>query len=724
MKKITLKIDGMHCAACSASLEKALMRKEGISTAMVNISTEMAVLEYDERLIGINDIRTVVEKCGFSVGSNENDANTQLTKQKKRLILCVVFALPLFYSAMGPMIGLPYFFNPMEKPFLYALIQIILVLPIITVSFRIFTGGFASLFRGMPNMDTLVAIGTSASFIYSMVSFVMIIKGDHMAVDNMYFEGCGVILTLITLGNYFETRSKGKTGDAVKKLMELSATTARVIRNEKEFLLPLSEVKINDIVAVREGEKIPVDGVITDGYCSIDESMLTGESIPVDKKAGQSVCAASINLNGYITIQAKSVGEDTVLSQIIHYVRQAQNTKAPIAALADKIAAIFVPCVLGLAVLASVIWLIVGETPAFCVKVFVSVLVIACPCALGLATPTAVMVGSGKGAQNGILYKNAQSLEVCGRVNFAVFDKTGTLTEGKPTVNHIQSYGITKNELLSLAAGAEEHSTHPLAKAIVSYAISENIGPANSKDFESDVGFGISANVNGKTVTVGKALDMAQNDENANALKKSGKTIVYVTIDKQYAGFIALADSLRTQSKEMVRILKDMGMKTALITGDNEVTAKAVADELMVENVFSNVLPNDKAQYINKLKEKGHIVMMVGDGINDAPALAIADVGVAVSSTDIAVESADVVLVSGNTFDVIKAVKLARKTLTTIKENLFWAFCYNTIGIPIAAGVLHIFGGPLLNPMISAVAMSLSSICVVSNALRLNFTKL
>lgn len=724
MKKITLKIGGMHCAACSASLQKALNRNKNIKDAQVNISTEKAVVQYDENTIDLEGIAAIVEKCGFYVQQKEEDAQERLDKLKRRLVFCIIFTVPLFYTAMGPMIGLPYFFKPMQQPLLYALIQIILVIPVIAVSYRIFMGGFAALFRRMPNMDSLVAIGTTASFIYSMVSFVMIIKGDHMAADNMYFEGCGVILTLITLGNYFETRSKGKTGDAIKKLMELSPKTANIFKDGKEITVPLSEVVIGDIVAVRDGEKIPVDGRITEGYCSVDESMLTGESIPADKKQGDKVCAASINLNGYITVKAESVGEDTVLSQIIRFVEQAQNTKAPIAALADKIAAIFVPCVLGISVATAVIWMIAGENAAFCIKVFVSVLVIACPCALGLATPTAVMVGTGKGAQNGILYKSAQSLEACGKVDFIVFDKTGTLTEGKPAVEHIEVYRMKEEDMLLLAASAENASQHPLAKAVSEYARNKKMLLLQASDFKSEVGFGITATVNGKRVSVGKALSTENEDEKAKVYENMGKTIVYVTIESTYAGFIVLADTVRTESKTTVADLHKLGIKTALITGDNARTAEAVANTLNIDVVYANVLPNEKAEYVNKFKAEGNTVLMIGDGINDAPALASADVGIAVSSTDIAVESADIVLVSGNIGDVVKAVKLSKKTLQCIKQNLFWAFLYNCIGIPVAAGILHIFGGPLLNPMISALAMSLSSVCVVTNALRLNLVRL
>ncbi len=717
----------MHCAACSASLEKAFNRNKAVSFASVNITTEKAVVEYDEALIDENGLREITEKAGFSVVETAEDSRKVLERIKKRLIFCAVFAIPLFYISMGPMMGLPFFFDMMERPLLYASLQLLLALPIMAACYRIFTGGFASLFRGNPNMDSLVAMGTAASFIRSFVSYVMIIGGNAHAVHNLYFEGCGIILTLITLGNYFETRAKGRAGDAVRKLMDLSPRNAVMETAEGEQEIPISKVKKGNILLVRPGGGIPVDGTVVSGSAWIDESMITGESMPVEKLPGDEVIGGTLNTGGFIKLKAEKIGSDTVLSQIIKMVDDAQNTKAPIAALADKIAGVFVPAVLGIATISFLLWAVVGGDLSTAFTAFISVLVIACPCSLGLATPMAVMVGSGKGASNGILYKGASSLEECGKISFVVFDKTGTLTEGKPSVTDIIALSGDEGELLSHAAACERGSEHPLGRAIVEKAEEEGKNDLDAVSFESVTGKGVTAEVGGKTVKVG-TLDFLGNVPEISGgekLLEEGKTVVYISIEGNYAGLIALADSLKETSIRAVKRIKAMGIKTALITGDNLVTAKAIGSLTGVDEIYANVMPSEKARHITRLKEMGEKVAMVGDGVNDAPALTAADVGMAVAGgTDIAMESADVVLSRGNIEDAAAALYLGRATLRNIKENLFWAFCYNTIGIPVAAGLLYAFGGPLLNPMIAAGAMSLSSLCVVGNALRLNLLDL
>ena len=644
---------------------------------------------------------------------------------------------------MGPMVPKP--FGPWPVPNIispethiinYALIQIVLVVPIMLVGYKFYINGFKSLFHGSPNMDTLVAIGTSSAFIYSLYTTINLIRNAGVSMEmhmshhhQLYFESAGIIIALILLGKFLESRSKGKTSEAIKKLMGLQPKTATIMVDDKEVEVSIDEVLEGDIVVVKPGEKIPVDGKIVFGHTSIDESMLTGESMPVEKTVGDSVTGASINKNGLIRFEATKVGKDTALAQIIKLVEDAQGTKAPIAKLADTVAGYFVPAVITIAVISALLWAIIGkENTTFVLTIFISVLVIACPCALGLATPTAIMVGTGKGAENGILIKSSVALELAHKVNTVIFDKTGTITEGKPKVTEIITYGdYDEDYILKLAASAEKGSEHPLGEAIVRYAEEKNMNLINVEKFNSVTGKGINAVIDNKKINLGNvkmmenlniSLDIVENKY--EELAKQGKTPMFISIENELAGIIAVNDVVKESSKRAVELLHNLGIKVAMVTGDNKNTADAIAKQVGIDIVLAEVLPKDKSNEVKKLQAEGNFVAMVGDGINDAPALAAADIGIAIGNgTDVAIESADIVLMKNDLMDVPTAIKLSKDTIRNIKQNLFWAFGYNTIGIPVAAGVLYIFGGPLLNPMIAAAAMSLSSVSVVSNALRL-----
>ena len=754
--KMTLKIGGMHCAACSRAVERALKKTEGIEEANVNIATEKAVFNYDEKKIKYDDIVNVVVKAGYQVLGKEEDPAIvkarEIKEQKIRLIVSAIFSIPLFYISMAPMVSfvkfpIPSFLVHHINPQVFSIVAIFLCVPVMISGYKFYTLGFPALFRGSPNMDSLVAIGTTAAFSYSIYSTVLAFMGLNPHGDNLYYESAAVIITLVQFGKYLEARSKGKTGEAIKKLMGLQPKTATIIKDGEEKEIKISEVKVNDIVLVRPGEKIPVDGEIIEGYSSVDESMLTGESIPVEKTVGDKVVGASINKTGSFKFKATKVGADTALAQIIKLVEDAQGSKAPIAHIADVVSSYFVPAVITIALISGIIWFIALHNFVFSLTVFVSVLVIACPCALGLATPTAIMVGTGKGAELGILFKNAETLEVSQKINAVMFDKTGTLTEGKPYVTDIIS--DDKDKLLLIAASAENGSEHPLGEAIVREAKEKNIKLLNIENFKAIAGFGIEVFIDNKKVLMGN--DKLMNKENINIenynsymdkLSKEGKTPMYVAYDNKLLGIIAVADKLKKESIEAINRLHKLGIKTAMITGDNKNTANSVAKEAGIDIVFAEVLPEEKSNEVKKLQEQGFTVAMVGDGINDAPALTQANVGIAIGSgTDVAIESADIVLVKSNTNDVVTAIELSKATMRDIKQNLFWAFCYNVIGIPIAAGVLHVFREPLiassiggfltaimgkdllLNPIFAALAMSLSSVSVVTNALRLNFFK-
>lgn len=630
---------------------------------------------------------------------------------------------------------LPNIIDPMNNSLNFAIIQIILTLPVMIIGYKFYKVGLKNLFKLSPNMDSLIAISTLAAFIYGIFGIYKIKAGDSHYAMHLYFESVAVILTLITLGKYLESVSKGKTSQAIKALMGLAPKTATIIRDNKEMTIPIEEVISGDIVIVKPGEKIPVDGEVIEGNTSIDESMLTGESIPVEKTIGSSVVGASINKTGFIKYRATKVGKDTALSQIVKLVEEAQGSKAPIAKMADVISSYFVPTVIILAVIASIGWLIAGETPLFAITIFIAVLVIACPCALGLATPTAIMVGTGKGAENGVLIKGGEALETAHLINTIVFDKTGTITEGKPIVTDIISSGISEDELLVIAASAEKGSEHPLGEAIVKCAEEKKLNFKNIDKFNAIPGHGIEVKIDDKEVLLGnrKLMDdkkikfenisKSNNSdlfEQGNNLAEQGKTPMYIAINNNLVGIIAVADIVKPSSKKAIESLHNMGIKVAMITGDNKKTAEAIAKQVGIDLVLSEVLPEDKANEVKKLQKDNLKVAMVGDGINDAPALAQADVGIAIGSgTDVAIESADIVLMKSDLMDVTTAIKLSRATIKNIKQNLFWAFGYNVLGIPVAMGILHIFGGPLLNPMIAAAAMSLSSVSVLTNALRL-----
>ena len=754
--KMTLRIGGMHCAACSRAVERALKKTEGIDEANVNIATEKAVLNFDENKLKYNDIVNVIVKAGYQVLGKEEDPSERKAKeikeQKIRLIISAIFSIPLFYISMAPMVSfvkfpIPSFLVHHINPQVFSIVAIFLCVPVMISGYKFYTLGFPALFRGSPNMDSLVAIGTTAAFAYSIYSTVLAFMGLNPHGENLYYESSAVIITLVQFGKYLEARSKGKTGEAIKKLMGLQPKTATIIKEGEEKEIKISDVKVNDILLVRPGEKIPVDGEIIEGYSSVDESMLTGESIPVEKSVGDKVVGASINKTGSFKFKAQKVGADTALAQIIKLVEDAQGSKAPIAHIADVVSSYFVPAVITIALISAVIWFIALHDFVFSLTVFVSVLVIACPCALGLATPTAIMVGTGKGAELGILFKNAEALEVSEKINAVMFDKTGTLTEGKPYVTDIIS--DDKDKLLLIAASAENGSEHPLGEAIVREAKEKNIKLLNIENFKAIAGFGIETYIDNKKVLMGN--DKLMNKENINTenynsymdkLSKEGKTPMYVAYDNKLLGIIAVADKLKKESIEAIKRLHKLGIKTAMITGDNKNTANSVAKEACIDIVFAEVLPEEKSNEVKKLQDQGLTVAMVGDGINDAPALTQANVGIAIGSgTDVAIESADIVLVKSNTNDVVTAIELSKATMRDIKQNLFWAFCYNVLGIPIAAGVLHVFREPLiassignflvsilgkdllLNPIFAALAMSLSSVCVVTNALRLNFFK-
>ncbi|MCC9294847.1 heavy metal translocating P-type ATPase [Clostridium sp. WLY-B-L2] len=738
MKSKIFQIEGMSCAACARTIEKVSKKVEGVEEASVNFATEKLAVTFDPSKMKIDSLKKDIEKAGYKILEEESAADKEKKKKeeigelKRRFIMSAVFTIPLLVVAMGPMIAEslnvmpPAAVDPMVHPRAFAVIQLLLVLPVIIVGKKYFTIGFKSLFRRSPNMDSLIAIGTSAAFLYSVFSVFKILQDNSYY--HMYFESAGVILTLITLGKYFENLAKGKTSEAIKKLMDLAPKTANIMRDGEEIKIPIDEVEVSDVLVVRPGEKIPVDGEVIEGMTSVDESMLTGESIPVEKTPGSKIIGASINKNGSIKYRATRVGKDTVLSQIIKLVEEAQGSKAPIAKLADIIAGYFVPVVLVLGILASIGWYVSGQSGVFAVTIFISVLVIACPCALGLATPTAIMVGTGKGAEYGVLIKSGGALEIAHKIQTVVFDKTGTITEGKPKITDIVPLDTVKEDyLLQVAASAEKASEHPLGEAIVKEAKNRSILLRKVNSFVAIPGRGIEVSVGNDDVLLGNRkliLDKKVSLENMEMvwkkLSSEGKTPMYVALNNKLIGIIAVADTVKENSRKAVEKLHSLGIEVAMITGDNKNTAQAIAEQVGIDRVLAEVLPEDKANEVKKLQNENKKVAMVGDGINDAPALAQADVGIAIGSgTDVAMESADIVLMKSDLMDVVTAIDLSKKTIKNIKENLFWAFGYNSLGIPVAMGILFIFGGPLLNPMIAALAMSFSSVSVLLNALRL-----
>lgn len=746
MKKFN--VGGMSCAACVSRVEKAVSKVEGVTECSVSLLTNSMTVEGDA---SESDIISAVTAAGYSAHvsgreiSGEKSADdplkdTETPKLKKRLIASLGFLIVLMYVSMGHMMWgwpLPSFFDGNHVAM--GLVQLILSAVIMVINQKFFISGFKALIKRAPNMDSLVALGSSAAFIYSTYAlFAMTdaqVKGNAEAVmsymHEFYFESAAMILTLITVGKMLEARSKGKTTDALKGLMKLAPDTASVIRNGEEITVPAKDVQKGDVFVVRPGENIPVDGIVIKGESAVDESALTGESIPVDKTQGDGVCAGTINTSGFIECEATKVGEDTTLSNIIRLVSDAAATKAPIAKVADKVSGVFVPAVITIALITIIVWLICGQTVGFALARGISVLVISCPCALGLATPVAIMVGSGVGAKNGILFKTAVSLEETGKAKIVALDKTGTITKGEPKVTDIiPNDGISEDELLSYAYSLEIKSEHPLAKAIVLSAESSNAEADELSEFEALPGNGLKANCNGKTLYGGslsfisKTAEVSkENEQKADELSNAGKTPLLFSLDRKLLGIIAVADTIKEESSYAISQLKDMGIRVVMLTGDNEKTARRIGDEAGVDEVISGVLPDEKEGVIKRLKENGKVVM-VGDGINDAPALTSADIGIAIGAgADVAIDAADVVLMKSELTDVPGAIRLSKKVLKNIHENLFWAFIYNVIGIPIAAGVFIAAFGLKLNPMFAAAAMSLSSVCVVTNALRINFFK-
>lgn len=732
---------GMTCSACSAHVDKAVRQIEGIQNVNVNLLNNCMVVEYDENKVNDAIIMKSVEDAGYKALSQDHQEKVikkdESVDKKKSLILSFVFLVPLFYISMGHMMGapLPNILLGHENMMVFALIQLFLTLPIMYLNRGYFQRGFKSLMHKSPNMDTLIALGSSAAAIYSIYAIFMM--GYHLGHGNMsnahsymmqlYFESAGMILTLISLGKYLESRSKKKTSEAIEKLIQLMPSTAIVLRDGKEKVIEIKDVKIDDIVIVKPGQSIPVDGMIVQGQSSIDESMITGESLPVDKGIGQKVIGATMNVAGYIQVKVTHTNEDTTLSQIIKLVEEASGSKAPIAALADKISGIFVPVVILISLCTFIAWNLLGESFHFALTCAIAVLVISCPCALGLATPTAIMVGTGKGAQLGIFIKSAENLEMLSKCDTVVLDKTGTITKGKPQVTDIYPVGLSQDELIKYAITIEKYSQHPLAKAIVEYG---HQSTDELESFEMIQGLGLKGIYLGKVLLSGNRrfmenndIDLSEIEVTSKKLASLGKTPLYYAYNGHMIGMIVVSDVLKETSQEAINMLKEKNLSIYMLTGDNSLTASAIAKSLDIE-VIAEVLPQDKEKHVYELQNQGHRVIMVGDGINDAPALMRADVGIAMTSgTDIAMDSADIVLMKNDLKDVVNAIDLSHAVIQNIKENLFWAFFYNTIGIPLAAGVFYPMLGWLLNPMFGAAAMSLSSVFVVSNALRLRFFK-
>jgi len=734
MTEKILSVGGMTCAACSRNIERVLSKQNGVLYGRVNLATEKLDLKFDENIISFEEITAVIQRGGFTL---QEEPKNELNGLWRRFLLSAVFTVPLTLFSMIPMAlhgfhVIPHNLDPMNFPAFNGIAQMLMTLPVMAVNYKTFQKGFKALFSGAANMDSLIAKGTMVAFLYSVyLTFESIFRsGGNM----YYFETAAVILTLIALGKYLEAKTRGKTSEAIKKLMGLTPKTASVIKDGQEVKIPVELVKEGDIILVRPGEKMPVDGIVTQGLTAVDESMLTGESMPVTKNIGDNIIGASLNKNGSIHYRATKVGRDTILAQIVKLVEDAQNSKAPIAGLADVFSGHFTHAVIFIAVLASLGWFISGQSVAFSLVILVSVLVIACPCALGLATPTAIMVGTGRGAENGILIKGGEPLETAHKIKTVVLDKTGTITEGKPHVTDILPLAdFSADEILRLAAAAEKPSEHPLGEAIVNHATEKfsKCEPPKSEDFTAITGQGIRAVVEGKEILIGnKHLIYSSNERFSecelpeseyNSLASQGKTPMYVQINGRLAGIIAVADIIKPTSQEAVKRLQSMGINVIMLTGDNKQTAQAIAAAAGIKKIMAEVLPHQKAESIKNLQKAGQKTAMVGDGINDAPALVQADIGIAIGNgTDIAIESAQIVLMRSDLNGVAQAISLSRRTMRNIKQNLFWAFAYNVLGIPVAAGALYIFGGPLLNPMIAAAAMSFSSVSVLLNVLRIS----
>ncbi|MCC2508397.1 heavy metal translocating P-type ATPase [Methanimicrococcus blatticola] len=756
-------ITGMTCSSCSSHVEKAVNKLNGIKTVTVNLLQNFMVVEYDENILGEADIIKAVVDAGYGAfpaddkakakqmtggetagGQAVSPAVLEAAQMKTRLIWSIVFLIPLMYIAMGSMIGLPLpsFLSDHENAVAFGMAQLLLTLAIVYLNRNYFINGFKSLIKRAPTMDALIAIGSSAAIIYGIYAIVRIGYGlavqDFVLVEqyhmDMYFESAGTILTLITVGKYLESRSKGKTSDAITRLLDLAPKTALIEKDGAEVEIPVADVAVGDILIVKTGNSIPVDGRIIEGTAAVDESAITGESIPVEKTVGDTVTGATVNRSGFIKMTAVRVGEDTTLAQIIRLVEEASASKAPISKLADRVSAVFVPAVISIAVLATIVWLLLGHPFDFALSIGIAVLVISCPCALGLATPTAIMVGTGKGAENGILFRNAESIETAHTADVVILDKTGTVTVGKPSVTNIYPTGATaKEELMTYAASVEKLSEHPLAMAIVEKAAAMNLNLMPAADFKQTAGHGIEAMIQNSRIMAGNAkmmtaegVDIQNLATISDEIAKNGQTPLYFAKNKELLGVISIADTIKPTSGRAIAEFKNMGIDVILLTGDNERTAKAIAKQLDIDadNVIAGVLPEGKEQVVRDWQQKGKKVAMIGDGINDAPALARADVGIAIGAgTDVAIESADIVLMKSDLMDAVTAFKLSRATIRNIKQNLFWAFFYNILGIPLAAGLFYPMLGWKLNPMFAAAAMSLSSLFVVTNALRLRFFK-
>ncbi len=730
-------VTGMTCAACSAHVEKAVSKLSGVQSAPVNLMLGSMTVTYDEKAVTEGDIIAAVKAAGYGAspasqtdqGQLRRDQDAALRRRKKHLIWSVVFLVPLFYLSMGHMMGLPLPQVLHTHPLLLACLQLALVIPILILNRNYFTVGFSRLVKLSPNMDSLVAVGAAAGLVYSLIEMGLLAAGQVSGMPDLYFESAGMILTLVTVGKYLEERSRGKTTGAISALLALAPESAVVRRQGQELTIPTEEIVAGDTVIVRQGGRIPVDGVITDGHAAVDESAITGESLPVEKGPGDAVTSATVTSSGYLELRATRVGGDTTLSQIIRLMEEAASSKAPISRLADRISGIFVPAVMAISLTAALLWAFVGGMDVrFCLSIAIAVLVISCPCALGLATPVAIMVGTGQAAQQGILIKSAESLELLHKVQTVVLDKTGTVTMGQPRVTDILcAPGVTEEELLCVAASAEKPSEHPLAHAIVEESQARHIPLCPVSGFRSVPGGGIQATLSGEAVLAGNAGYLAQNgvslaamEADAHRLAEDGKTPLFFAESGRLLGCVAVADVVKPDSAKAIAALRRMGRRVVLLTGDNQRTANAIARQIGVDQVIAQVLPQDKAKCVAQLQQQGQRVAMVGDGVNDAPALAQADVGLAIGAgTDIAIESADVVLMKSSLLDIPAAMDLSRAVLRNIKQNLFWAFFYNSIGIPVAAGVLYPALHLTLNPMLAAAAMSLSSVCVVSNALRL-----
>lgn len=746
MKTETYIIKGMTCASCSAAVERVTRKMDGVEVSNVNLATNKMSITYDEAKVTPEAIMDRVERAGFSaslevIETKEEKKEEKLEEEeaqhkiRRRLIGAIVLAIPLLYISMGHMVPwpmpLPEFLDMHASPLNFALAQLILTVGVLICGRKFYIVGFKTLFRGHPNMDSLVAIGTGSAFLYSLVMTIRI-PVDEGAVHQLYYESAAIVVTLVMLGKYLERRSKGKTSEAIRKLMELAPDVAVLLQDGEEREIPVEQVHAGDLILVRPGSKVPLDGVVRQGASSVDESMLTGESIPVEKEVGDEVIGGSMNYNGAMQVEVTRVGSDTMLAKIIKLMEDAQGRKAPISKLADTVAGYFVPAVLAIAVIAAIVWAVTGHPAAFVLRIFVSVLVIACPCALGLATPTAIMVGTGLGAKYGILIKSGEALEITHKVEAVILDKTGTVTEGKPKVTDLISEGVSEEELLLLAASCEVPSEHPLGQAIVEGAKARGLKLREVAEFQSLTGKGIQAVYDGKQVFIGNLrmveeqhLELGSYQKQAEMLAEQGQTPMFVIVEHRILGIVSVADTVKETSKEAIDKIRSMGVKVYMLTGDNQRTAAYIGRQVGADEVIAEVLPQDKASVVSGLQKEGKRVMMVGDGINDAPALAQADVGVAIGSgSDIAMESSDVVLMKSDLMDVYRAIRLSKATIRNIKENLFWAFIFNSCGIPVAAGVLYPFGGPLLNPILAGLAMSFSSVFVVTNALRLRTLKL